>query len=153
MQADGTLVKLSRIHNAVHRISRIDRTWMGDIHLDNVERFEAALPGAEILMHEMKILHVQAAERHRHPAILIAMIVYRARLTYFPTDCHQFIERRAVDQIPRVMLAIPVQVGHHRVDVHWSLFQEVPDGLSRKERSLRQFAQFLDERLDGNRSG
>ena len=50
MQADGTLIELARIDDAMHRIGGVDRTRMGDIHFHGIERLQAAMPSRQILI-------------------------------------------------------------------------------------------------------
>ena len=60
----------------MHGIGGIDGAGMSDIHLDGVGGFEAATAPLQILMNQMKVLHLQAPDGDRHPAILVAMIVH-----------------------------------------------------------------------------
>ena len=76
MQADRALVEFPRIQYAMHRIGGIHGARLGDIHLDNVGGLEPAGSTFQILVHEMKVLYLQAPDRNRHPAILVAMIVH-----------------------------------------------------------------------------
>lgn len=40
MQAHRALIKFSRIHDAMHGISRVDRAGMRDIHFDGIKNFK-----------------------------------------------------------------------------------------------------------------
>ena len=63
MQADGALVELAGIDNAVDGIGRVHGAGMRDVHLDGIERFQLAAAAGQILMNQTKILHLQPAQR------------------------------------------------------------------------------------------
>ncbi len=107
VQADGTLVEFAGIQHTMHGLLRIDGAGLGDIHLDDLGGLQFAAAGGDVLLYDMEILHLQAADGHRHPTVLIAMVVDGTGLTDLPTDGQQFIERSLVDQIAGVVLAVP----------------------------------------------
>ena len=76
MEAHRSLAKLLRVHHAMHRIRRINRTGMRRIHFDCVSGRKLRPAAIDILRDEVKVLDHQPANGHRHPAILIAMIVH-----------------------------------------------------------------------------
>jgi len=147
MQADGALVEFSRIHHAVYGIPRIDRTRMQDIHFDCIERLQPTTPASKVLVNEMKIFHLQTANRNCHPAVLIAMVVHGTRLTDLPANGHQFIERRAINQIACVMLPIPIQIWCKRIGINGHLLKKPPHRLGRYESGLWELSQFFNEAL------
>src|SRR5579863_3852135 len=49
MQADGALVELARIHHPMHRVGGINGAWLGDIHLDNIQRLQMGAASGQIL--------------------------------------------------------------------------------------------------------
>src|SRR5579871_1266839 len=110
VQTHGTLIELARVDDSVHRVIRIDGARFANIHLHGVLGLELADSRLEILTYEMEVLHLQTAHGHRHPAILIAMVVHRTRLPNFPADRHQLKQWRALDEVSRVMLAIPAEI-------------------------------------------
>lgn len=61
VQADGTLVELARIDDAMHRIGRVDRTRMGDVHLHGIKRLQLASPSRQILINKMEIFYLEPA--------------------------------------------------------------------------------------------
>src|ERR1700682_2134460 len=71
VQADGTLVELTRIEHSVNGRERIDSTWVGHIHFNDFGGVDCAFAGADVLMHDVKILHLQPADRDGHPAVLV----------------------------------------------------------------------------------
>lgn len=75
----------------MHWISGIDSARMREIHLDRIGSLDLTLTALQILVDQMKIFDLQSPDRNRHPAILVAMIMNRTRLPYFPADCHQFV--------------------------------------------------------------
>src|SRR5215469_11446625 len=102
-------------------------------------------------MNKMKILHLQAAQRDRHPAVLIAMIVDRTGLAYFPADGHQLIERSAIDQIARVVLTIPGEIRIQGIDINRGSREKSAQRFWRNECRLWKQAKLFDKFLDGNR--
>jgi hypothetical protein len=151
VEADGAMVEFARIHHAMNRIGRVDGAGMRDIHLNRVGGFEPAGSTVQILMDEVKVFHVQAADGNGHPAILVAMIVHRTGLPDLPANSHQFVKRSPVDEIPGVVLPVPVQVGSERVSADRSVLQKTAYWLSRHEGRLGQLAKAINESLDGNR--
>ena len=109
------------------------------------------VPPSQILMNQMKILHLQAPDGNRHPAILVAMIVHRTRLPDLPANGHQFVKRSAVDEIAGVVLPVPVQVRSERIGADGRVLQKAPHWLGRAEGRLGQLPQSFDECLNGNR--
>jgi len=105
----------------MHGIIRIDRAGMRQIHFHRVGRFKPALARSQVLLHEMKVLHLQSTYRNGHPAILIAMIMHRTSLSNFPADGEQFVQRSLIDKIARVMLPVPGQVARERLRVDRSI--------------------------------
>jgi len=142
MQADSAMVELAGIHNAMHGIGRVNRAWMRNVHLDGIERSKPAGSAREILMNQMKILHLQAPQRNRHPAVLVPMIVHRTGLANFPADRHQLVKRSAIDQVAGVMLAIPVKVRGERVLIYRRILQKTPNRLSGNEGGRGYLSQF-----------
>ena len=61
------------------------------------------MPLCLFVLLDAEILHAQLADRHGHPAILIAVIVDAAHLTRFPADGDDFEEIAFVNQIPCVV--------------------------------------------------
>src|SRR5579864_2035131 len=107
VKADRALVECARIHHPMYRVCRVHRARIREIHLNGFGRLQPALTALQILLHEMKILHLQTAKGDSHPAILVAMIVYRTGLADFPADGHQLVKRSPVDQVSRVVLPVP----------------------------------------------
>src|SRR5258708_23459155 len=81
------------------------------------------------------------------------MIVHRADLADVPTDGDQLIQRRLVDEVTRVMLAIPSHVRWEGVGRNGSALQEGEDVAGAIECILREFVQLGDETLDGDLFG
>ena len=77
----------------------------------------ADLPAEHVLVNHMIVLHQQAADRDRHPAVLVAMIVNGTGLSNLPANRDQLIKRVLIDQIAGVMLAIPREIGRQRIRV------------------------------------
>src|ERR1700749_3021626 len=90
VQAERALVEFFRIDDPMYRIGWVHRTGMGEVYLQGVERVQLAAPARQILMNKVEVFFLQPAEWDRHPAVLVAMVVNRTGLTYFPADGHQF---------------------------------------------------------------
>src|SRR5579864_1748401 len=153
VQADGTLVELAGIDDSMHRIGGVDRTGMGDVHLDGIKRFQLAKPSRQILINKMEIFYLEPAEWDCHPAVLVAMIVNGAGLTDLPANGHQFVKWSAINQITRVVLPIPGEIRRKGFGIDWHLREELAQRLGGDECGLRQYAQLFDEFLNGNRFG
>ena len=150
MQAHGALVEFARVQHAVHRLERIDCARMCGVHLKRVRRFQFASALLDLLKHNPVILDKQASDGNRHPAILIAMIVNRADLADFPADGDQLVERRLIDQIARVVLAVPAQVGRQRVGRNLGAGEECDQLVYLIKSSRWKGAQLGDEVLNGD---
>jgi hypothetical protein len=151
VQADGALVELARIDHAMHGISGVDGAGVSDIHFDGVGGFEAGPALLQILMNQMKVFHLQAADGDSHPAILVAMVVHGAGLADFPANGHQFVKWRAVDEVASVVLAVPVEVGRERVGADRSVLEKAADGFGWTEGGLGQLPQCFEELLNRHR--
>ena len=82
-------------------------------------------PRANILFHDMEILHQQTADGHRHPAILIAMVVDGAGLADFPADGDQFIEGSFIDEVASVVLAVPGEIRSEGIGINRGHLAEI----------------------------
>src|SRR5579862_4895756 len=141
MQADGTLAELARVEHPVNRRERVDGTRILRIDLDSVGGTQIAGARVDALVQDLVVLHAETADGRGHPAILVAMVVYRAGLSHFPADGNEFVERRLVDEIARVMLGVPGEVGRERFRGNDSVLQEGEHITRFVERSLRELAQ------------
>src|SRR5215471_4433655 len=110
VQADRPLVRVSWVQDAMYGFLWIDRTGTFRAQLDRIRRFQPARARLQVLKTEAVIFHSELADRRRHPAILIAMVVHRAGLSHLPTDGDQFVQLRFVDKVAGVMLAVPGQI-------------------------------------------
>ena len=128
VQADGALVEVTRIEDAVNWLERIDGAGMSQIHLDGFGGFDMAFAGCNILMHDMKVFNEQAADGDGHPAILVAVVVDRTGLADFPADGNQFVERCFIDEVAGVVLAVPGEIGRERVGIQRGVLQKSSQG-------------------------
>ena len=150
MEADGALVPLARIKNGVDRLARIDGTGIGRIDFDDVGGHDLAGVLSEVLGDDTVILDHQLADGGGHPTVLIAMIVDGADLADVPADGHQFEGLRLVDQIARVVLAVPEEIGSEAFGVDGVGAQDFADTLDVGKSGFGQCFQLLDELVDGN---
>ena len=107
VQTDGSLIELARVKNAMHGLERIHGTGLSWVHLHRVSGDELTGSFLQALGDNAIILNQEFADRDRHPAILVAMIVYGTGLADFPADCYKFVERSFVHQVSSVVLTIP----------------------------------------------
>src|SRR5262249_27574254 len=111
VQAHRPLAELARIVYAMHWLQRIDRARMARIHHYRIRNRELTSPIVQVLRDEPVILYLKTADWRRHPAVLVTMVVHRARLPNLPADRNQLVQRRLVDQVPSVVLTVPSQIG------------------------------------------
>ena len=90
VDADSALLKFGQIQNLVNRFERIHVGGMRRIHFVRVGGSEVTSVFRGVVLLDAEILYFQAADRGRHPAILVAMIVNAAELADFPADGHTF---------------------------------------------------------------
>jgi hypothetical protein len=150
VQADRALIEFTRIHDAMDGIGGIDGTRMKDIDLDGVGGFEAAMTTLQILMNQMKVFYLKAADGGGHPAILVAMVVHGTGLADFPANGHQFIEWRAVNEVAGVVLTVPIEIGCERVGADGSVLEKAANGFGGAEGGFGHLTQAFDKCSDGN---
>ena len=75
VHAYRTLVEFAGIVNPMHRLIWINGAGLCRIHLHDFRGPDVAFAGGHVLLNHVIILHQQTAQRDRHPAILVAMIV------------------------------------------------------------------------------
>ena len=148
VQAYGSLVELARIADTVHWLNRIDGAGLARVHLHCVSGFDLASALLEILRNGAVILDAQSSDRDSHPAILFAMIVDGTDLSDLPADGYQFVERSLVDEISRVVLAVPGQIRGQGVGGNLRVLQKLEDLADIVECRLGEFSQLSDEVLD-----
>ena len=90
VDADSALLKFGQIQNLVNRFERIHVGRMRRIHFVRVGGSEVTGVFRGVVLLDAEILYFQAADRCRHPTILVAMIVDAAELADFPADGHTF---------------------------------------------------------------
>jgi len=88
VQTDCPLIEFAGIENAVDGLQRIHGAGLSWIHLNRVGGLELAGPLFQALRNDAIILDQQFSDGDRHPAILVAMIVYGAGLADFPANCY-----------------------------------------------------------------
>src|SRR5690348_15097643 len=132
----------------MHRLPRIDRHRIRHIHFQRVSRLDLAGASVDILLQHAIVLHHQRANWCRHPAILITMIVNGAGLPNLPADRHQFIEAALIDQVPRVMLAVPDEVWSQALWRNRMFAQKALHHIDMLEAGRRQLAEFGGEVLN-----
>jgi len=90
METNGTLVPFAWIEDGMHRFAGIDGAGLGCVHLNQVGRFNFATVRVEVLRDNAIILDLEAANRGRHPTVLVAVVVDGADLAHLPADGHEF---------------------------------------------------------------
>src|SRR5690349_12212926 len=150
MQAYRPLVEFSRVVDAMDGFKRIDCGGMFRVHFYDVGGFDFALAPFIVLPENAVILNEELADRRGHPAVLIAMIVNRTHLTYFPTDRDQLKQRCLVDEVSSVVLAIPEKVRREAVGIGAMTPQEFVNSVDFLKCLGGQFAQFRRQVLNRN---
>jgi hypothetical protein len=90
VDANGALAEFGEIEDLVNRLEGIDIGRMSGVHLVDVGGDDAARAVGGVAIIHAEILDLQAANRSRHPTVLVAMIVDAAGLAHFPADGHAF---------------------------------------------------------------
>jgi hypothetical protein len=96
----------------------------------------------------MEVFDSKLSDRSRHPAILIAMVMYGTALSYLPTDGHKLVEIGLIDQIAGVMLAVPGQEGCKAKFCDRNLGQQRTDLLDLIESRTWKGSEFCYEFID-----
>src|SRR5438309_11763795 len=81
--------------------------------------------------------------------VLVAVIVHRADLADFPTNSNQLVQRRLIDQIAGVVLAIPADIRRQGLWRDSRMTKERKDLARAIEGSLWKFVQLRDKVLYG----
>ena len=124
VQADRALIELAGIEDTMDRLERVDGAGVRGVHLDGFRGFDGGFAESDVLMHDVKILHQQAADGDSHPTVLVAVVVDGTDLSDFPADGNQLVENSFVDQVAGVVLAVPGEVRRQRVGVDRGVLQE-----------------------------
>jgi hypothetical protein len=149
VEADGALVEVARIEDAMHGLKGIDGAGMRRVHLDGVSRLDFAFAEGKILVKHAKILDQQTADGDGHPTVLVFVIVHGAGLADLPTNGDQLIKRSFIDQVTGVVLAIPGEIGSERLGMNRRVLEERAKLLNLVEGRVGQLAEFGDEGVDG----
>jgi hypothetical protein len=150
VQADRTVPELPRIQNAMHWIVGINRARVGGIHFNGIGGTEFTLALINVLRDQMKIFYQQPADGHQHPAVLVAMIVYRTGLPDFPANRDELVERRLVDEVARVMLPVPNEIWRKSFGRNCGALEKgeyIPGLIKRR---CGKFMQLGNEIIEGN---
>jgi hypothetical protein len=91
------------------------------------------MPSRQILINKMEIFNLEPSQRDSHPTVLVAMIMNGAGLTDLPANGHQFIKRSAINQITRVVLAIPGEIRRKGVRINRRVLQQPTNWFSWSE--------------------
>jgi len=111
MQRYRALIRFAGVDYAMHWLLGIDRAWIGQRQLNRVRCKQTAFPRFNILKFDMEVFDSQLSHWSCHPTILASMVMYGAALPNLPTDGHKLVEIGLIDQVARVMLPVPGQVG------------------------------------------
>jgi hypothetical protein len=76
------------------------------------------------------------------------VVVNRTGLADFPADGEEFVERSFVDQVSRVVLAVPDEIGGERIGIHGSVVEEFFELLGMVECGLGEAAELGYEVVD-----
>jgi hypothetical protein len=78
------------------------------------------------------------------------VVVNGTGLSDFPADRKEFVERSFVDQVSRVVLAVPNEVGGERIGIDGSVLEEFFELLCMVEGGLGEAAELGYEVVDWN---
>src|SRR5262249_24299783 len=90
VNAHCAAVELRQIDYLVHGLDGIHCGGMVRVHVKGIGGHEPTGGVSGVASLHAEVLHTQAADRHRHPAVLIAVVVDAARLADVPADGHGF---------------------------------------------------------------
>src|SRR6266851_9680959 len=157
VDADGAPIEFGKIQNLVNRFERIDVSGMRRIHFVNVGGGEVARVLRGVVLLDAEVLHFQAADRSRHPAILVAMIVDAAELADFPADGHTFERVVLENQVAGVAAFREEEISFERFGTD-DVVEDVVLNSFECEVAVRYGSEILDpigdvELFDGELSG
>src|SRR5271165_177810 len=103
MNARSSLAEFRQVQHLMYWLVGRNHGGMSRVHVVRIrgDEFARTVRGVAIL--DAEILHAQPPNRSRHPAVLVAVIVNPAHLTYIPADRQHFEEFALVDQVSRVV--------------------------------------------------
>jgi hypothetical protein len=153
VQADRALVEFAGIEDTMHGLVWIHGAGMLGIHLNSFGGLDVAFSGSHILLDHAKIFYQQPADRDGHPAVLVPVIVDRARLAGFPANCKQFIERSFIDEVASIVLAVPGEIGSKRIRAERVILQEFAELFRLVECGFRKFTECGDKLVDWDLPG
>src|SRR5262249_10874159 len=107
----------------------------------------------QVLRYHSIILHLQPANRHCHPAVLVAMVVHRAGLAHLPADCKQLVEWCLVYEVASVVLPVPGEIGRQSLGRDRSTLQKSKNFVCTVECRCRELSQAGDKSRDCNLFG
>src|SRR5713226_1688574 len=102
MDADGALVKLSQVHDFVHRLDGVHISGVRSVEIVGIGGNNAACAVSGVAPAHAIVLNPEPANGRGHPTILIAMVVDAAVLADFPANRHALEEIILENQIARV---------------------------------------------------
>ena len=117
VQAQRPLVELWKVQHLVHRLSRIHLSRHRSVNIERIGWLKATVPSLIMLLDHAEILHSKPSHRHRHPAVLVLVIVNPRDLANFPADCQQLEQRVLEDQIPGVVVLAEEHIRLQRLFV------------------------------------
>src|SRR5580693_9153809 len=121
---------------------------MGAIHFVNFRGSDLTGAARGVFFVDAKILDFQAADGSGHPAVLVAMIVDAAVLSYFPADGHALEEIVFENEIARVIPLGEEEVFFERLRTDRVLDDVVLDSLE-SEFAFRDSGEAFDPVGDG----
>jgi len=132
MNTDSTLTKFLQVQDLVDRLFEFDlgRKTIAKLERIGLSKFTVII--RLIQSFDRKVLPFQSPDRHRHPTLLIGVIMYLRLLSALPADGQQLKPIVSVDQISRVMVAAPVKVPRDRIDIDRVIGKELVHVVTRK---------------------
>src|SRR5262245_60585237 len=121
---------------------------MSGIHLHLLCALQYTFTAIQVLRYHPVILDLQPANRHCHPAVLVAMVVHGAGLAYLPADCKQLVKWCLVYEVASVVLPVPPEIGRKSLGRDGSALQKSKNFVCTVECRCRELLQAGDKIRD-----
>jgi hypothetical protein len=128
VEADGALFELGQVGDLVHRLLGVNLGGRREaVDVEGVGRLDARVGAPLVAFGDAIVLHAQSPHGHRHPAVLVVVVVYLRTLPHVPAHGHEFEEGVLEDEVARVVVAAEVRVAAERVGLDGVALEVVED--------------------------
>lgn len=147
VKTDGALVEFRKIQDLMDRFFELDLGGQTIRKLEAVGFLQLTEISFLVLFDDAEILPAQTADRDRHPAHLIGVIVNARRLPALPAQNHQLEPLVLVEQISGVKFIAPEKIGRDRIDIDGIFGQKLINIIAPKI-GVGNLAQSFDQVFD-----